>query len=60
LRGDSQRCQTDQAAVVTVGLKLADPIIGFVITLVILHIAWERWQTISSTGPGEVLDKPGH
>ncbi|MHB8659528.1 MAG: cation diffusion facilitator family transporter [Solirubrobacteraceae bacterium] len=45
------------AAVVAVGLKLADPIIGLVITLVILHITWESWQTISNTNPGEMLDE---
>jgi cation diffusion facilitator family transporter len=44
------------AAVVAVGLKLADPIIGLIITLVILHITWESWQTISNTNPGEMLD----
>jgi cation diffusion facilitator family transporter len=45
------------AAVVAVGLKLADPIIGLIITLVILHITWESWQTISHTDPGEMLDE---
>ena len=44
------------AAVVAVGLKIADPIIGLIITLVILHITWESWQTISNTDPGEMLD----
>jgi len=49
------------AAVVAIGLKLADPIIGLVITLVILHITWESWQTISNTNPGEMLDEhDGH
>jgi cation diffusion facilitator family transporter len=49
------------AAVVAVGLKLADPIIGLVITLVILQITWESWQTISNTNPGEMLDEhDGH
>jgi cation diffusion facilitator family transporter len=45
------------AAVVAVGLKLADPIIGLAITLVILRITWESWQTISKTQPGEMLDE---
>lgn len=44
------------AAVVSLGLNLADPVIGLVITLVILHITWESWQTISKTEPGEMLD----
>ena len=48
------------AAVVAIGLKLADPIIGLIITLVILRITWESWQTISSTDPGEMLDDHEH
>jgi len=44
------------AAVVAVGLQLADPIIGLMITLVILQITWQSWQTISSSDPGEMLD----
>ena len=34
------------AAVVSLGLQLADPIIGLVITLVILRITWESWHTV--------------
>ena len=34
------------AAVVALGLKLADPMIGLVITLVILRITWESWHTV--------------
>src|SRR6266702_2325499 len=44
------------AAVVAIGLNLADPIIGLVITAVILRITWESWHTISTTDPGEMLD----
>jgi cation diffusion facilitator family transporter len=44
------------ATIVGLGLPRADPIIGLIITLVILHITWESWQTISKTGPGEMLD----
>src|SRR5947208_8219742 len=44
------------AAVVAIGLKLADPLIGLVITLVILHITWESWQMMSGTDPGEIVD----
>jgi cation diffusion facilitator family transporter len=44
------------AAVVAIGLDLADPIIGLVITVVILKITWESWHTVSSTNPGEMLD----
>jgi len=34
------------ATVVALGVPIADPIIGLVITLVILHITWESWHTI--------------
>jgi len=44
------------AVVVSLGLNLADPIIGLVITAVILHITWESWHTVSRTDPGEMLD----
>ena len=37
------------AAVVGLGLKLADPVIGLVITVVILKITWDSWQTIYGT-----------
>ena len=48
------------AAVVSVELKLADPIIGLLITLVIVRIRWESWQTIRSSDPGEMLDEHDH
>ena len=34
------------AAVVAAGLDVADPIIGLAITLVILKITWDSWQTV--------------
>jgi cation diffusion facilitator family transporter len=34
------------AAVVAAGVPIADPIIGLVITLVILHITWKSWHTV--------------
>lgn len=34
------------AVVVGIGLKIADPVIGLVITLVILRITWESWHTV--------------
>jgi cation diffusion facilitator family transporter len=37
------------AGVVALGLQLADPVIGLVITLVILRITWESWQTVRDT-----------
>jgi cation diffusion facilitator family transporter len=45
------------AAVVATGLHVADPIIGLVITLVILRITWDSWRTISTTEPGEMVDE---
>jgi cation diffusion facilitator family transporter len=35
------------AAVVAVGLPIADPLIGLTITLVILRITWESWRTVT-------------
>jgi divalent metal cation (Fe/Co/Zn/Cd) transporter len=34
------------AAVVALGLQVADPLIGLAITLVILRITWRSWQTV--------------
>ncbi len=34
------------AAVVAVGLPIADPLIGLAITLVILRITWQSWTTV--------------
>ncbi len=48
------------ATAVASGLEIADPIIGLVITFVILHITWESWQTISNTDPGDMVDDPEH
>jgi cation diffusion facilitator family transporter len=39
------------AAVVAVGLDIADPIIGLAITAVILRITWHSWQTVRSEAP---------
>ena len=36
------------AAVVALGFEIADPIVGLIITLVILRITWQSWQTIRS------------
>jgi cation diffusion facilitator family transporter len=35
------------AAVVALGLDIADPLIGLAITVVILRITWRSWQTVS-------------
>jgi len=42
------------AIVVALGATIADPIIGLVITLVILKITWDSWRTVSTTEPGEM------
>jgi cation diffusion facilitator family transporter len=34
------------AIVVSLGLELADPLIGLAITLVILRITWDSWRTV--------------
>ncbi len=34
------------AAVVALGLQIADPLIGLGITLVILRITWHSWRTV--------------
>ena len=38
------------AAMVWAGLPIADPIIGLVITAMILHITWESWHTVRGAG----------
>ena len=44
------------AAVVGLGFKVGDPLIGLLITLVILKITWDSWRTVSTTEPGELHD----
>ena len=39
------------AAAVAAGLRIADPVIGLVITLVILKITWDSWLTIRGDHP---------
>ena len=34
------------AAVVALGAPIADPIVGLVITVLILRITWESWRTV--------------
>jgi cation diffusion facilitator family transporter len=43
------------AGAVALGLQRADPLVGLLITLVILRITWQSWVTISHTEPGEML-----
>ena len=39
-----------------VGFDRGDPLIGLVITCVILKITWDSWRTVSTTDPGEMHD----
>jgi len=41
------------AIIVALGFPRGDPLIGLVITLVILKITWDSWRTVSTTEPGE-------
>jgi cation diffusion facilitator family transporter len=42
------------AIVVALGFNRGDPLIGLVITFVILKITWDSWRTVSTTEPGEM------
>ncbi|MEP7335610.1 MAG: cation diffusion facilitator family transporter, partial [Actinomycetota bacterium] len=46
------------AIVVGFGLQVADPIIGLVITLVILRITWHSWQTVRATPADDGHTRP--
>jgi divalent metal cation (Fe/Co/Zn/Cd) transporter len=48
------------AIVVALGVRIGDPIIGLLITLVILKITWASWRTVSTTEPGELVDRHEH
>ena len=42
------------AAAVWLGAEIADPIVGLLITLVILKITWDSWRVVTTTEPGEL------
>jgi cation diffusion facilitator family transporter len=42
------------AITVALGFPRGDPVIGLVITLVILKITWDSWRTVSTTEPGQM------
>jgi cation diffusion facilitator family transporter len=44
------------ALLVAVGFDRADPLIGLVITVVILKITWDSWRVIRATEPGEPIE----
>ncbi len=41
-------------------VDIGDPIIGLLITLVILKITWDSWRTVSTTEPGELVEPHEH
>jgi hypothetical protein len=44
---------------VALGVRIADPLIGLAITLVILKITWGSWRIVSRTDPGEMAVEVG-
>lgn len=44
------------AIAVGLGAGIADPIIGLVITLVILKITWNSWRLVATTEPGDAAE----
>ena len=42
------------AAAVWLGVEIADPLVGLLITLVILKITWDSWRVVTTTEPGEL------
>ena len=46
------------AIVVALGLRIADPLIGLAITIVILRITWDSWRTVSKTDQGKLDSGP--
>jgi cation diffusion facilitator family transporter len=44
------------ALVVGLGFSRGDPLIGLLITLVILKITWDSWRIVSTTDPGEMRE----
>lgn len=41
---------------VWLGAEIADPLVGLLITLVILKITWDSWRIVTRTDPGEVVE----
>jgi cation diffusion facilitator family transporter len=40
------------ALIVALGFPRGDPVVGFIITVVILKITWDSWRLVSTTEPG--------
>jgi cation diffusion facilitator family transporter len=45
------------AIVVALGASIGDPIVGLAITLVIFKITWDSWRLVSTTDPGEMVER---
>jgi Co/Zn/Cd efflux system component len=59
--GGEIRNLSSRPAVVALGLRIADPVIGLVITLVILRITWESWHTVRNAEIDlQHIDHPHH
>jgi cation diffusion facilitator family transporter len=48
------------AIAVALGARIADPLIGIAITLVILKISWDSWRVVTTTDPGELVEPGEH
>ena len=48
------------AGFVALGAQTADPVIGVVITVIILRITWQSWRTVSTTQPGAMVEESHH
>ena len=47
------------AIAVALGARVADPLIGLAITIVILKITWDSWRVVSTMEPGEAVEHHG-
>jgi hypothetical protein len=56
----SSRSASSRARSSSRSAPIGDPIIGLLITLVILKITWDSWRTVSTTESGELIDLHGH
>ena len=48
------------AIVVALGFPIGDPIVGLVITLVILRVTWDAWRTVRASEPGDLVELHEH
>lgn len=51
---------TAGAAGVWLGVEVADPIVGLLITLVILKITWDSWRVVATVEPGSPTVREDH